>query len=134
MSRAIPYLAALQWLVGIVLAYLAVGRARDFRRRGAWPLGFGRVALGAFVLGALLLASTSAPVAPFVSRAIPLFESADGWRMSAFLQVSQLGWGLVVVAMVWNGVLGTIDRKRAAREELARRRARVRGEPGDPAR
>lgn len=127
MNRAIPVLAALQWVGGIALAYTGARRAREFRGAGAWPFGISRIAAAVFVVAALLVGLTIPIIARWVAHALPVFADADRWRLGTFLQLSQVAWVLVVVAWAWNGVLGIIARKRVARAELARRRARVRG-------
>lgn len=127
MNRAIPFLAALQWVGGIALAYAAVRRGHQLRPGGRWPSGVGRAAAAVFIVAAVLVILTLPGIAPWIARPLPVFADADRWRLGTFLQLSQVAWILVIVASAWNGVLGIMARKRIARAELARRRARVRG-------
>jgi|SRR6185437_14034793 hypothetical protein len=130
MVRLVPYLAALQWIGGVILAASAVGRAREFRQRGAWPRIMAQTALGLFVLAGIIIALTIPSVARVVAGVLPAFAEPEPWRLSVFLTACQAGWILLLLSMGWTGMLGIVNRKRAAREELDRRRERV-NVPGD---
>lgn len=130
MIRLVPYLAALQWIGGVILAASAVGRAREFRERGAWARIMAQTAVGLFILAGIIIALTIPSVARVVARVLPAFGEPESWRLSVFLTACQAGWILVLLSMGWTGALGIVNRKRAAREELERRRERVKG-PGD---
>lgn len=130
MIRLVPYLAALQWIGGVILAALAAARARDFRERGAWPRIMALTALGLFLVAGIIVALTIPSVGRVVGRVLPAFAAPGPWRLSVFLTTCQAGWILLLLSMAWTGILGMVSRKRAAREELDRRRERVRG-PGD---
>lgn len=127
MIRLVPYLAALQWIGGIILASSCVDRARDFRQQGAWPRAMARVAVLLFAIAAVIMALTAPFLARFVGRVVPAFDDPAPWRLSVFLTLCQAGWILVLLSMGWTGVLGLVSRKRAARAELERRRERAQG-------
>lgn len=130
MIRLVPYLAALQWIGGVILAASAAKRAREFRQRGAWPRIMAQTAIGLFIVAAIIIALTIAPVARVVGRVLPAFAEPAPWRLTVFLTACQAGWILLLLSMGWTGMLGIVNRKRAAREELDRRRERAKG-PGD---
>lgn len=133
MIRLVPYLAALQWIGGIILASSAADRAHEFRQQGAWPRAMARIAFSLFVIAAILIALTAPLLARFAARLVPAFADPAPWRLSVFLTLCQAGWILVLPSMGWTGLLGLVSRKRHARAELERRRERVRGRgDGDP--
>ncbi len=134
MLRLVPYLAALQWIGGVILAASAAGRAREFRQRGAWPRVMAQTALGLFIVAAVIIALTVPVVARVVGRVLSAFAEPAPWRLSVFLTACQAGWILVLLSMGWTGMLGIVNRKRAAREELERRRERVKGQSDGDAR
>ena len=127
MIRLVPYLAALQWIGGIILASSAADRAHEFRQQGAWPRAMARVAVALFVIAAVIMVLTAPFPARFVGRLVPAFADPAPWRLSAFLTLCQAGWILVLFSMGWTGLLGIVSRKRAARAELERRRERAHG-------
>lgn len=127
MIRLVPYLAALQWIGGIILASSAADRAHDFRRRGAWPRAMARVACVLFAIAAIIIALTAPLLGRVVGRLVPAFDDPSPWRLSVFLTLCQAGWILVLISMGWTGLLGLVSRKRAARAELERRRERAQG-------
>ncbi|GEM_PF-4573250 len=127
MIRLVPYLAALQWIGGIILASSAADRAHDFRHQGAWPRAMARIAVSLFVLAALLMVLTAPFLARFVGRLVPAFTDPAPWRLSVFLTLCQAGWILVLFSMGWTGLLTLVSRKRAARAEFERRRERAQG-------
>lgn len=127
MIRLVPYLAALQWIGGIILASSAGERAHEFRQQGAWPRAMARTAFALFVIAAVIMALTAPLLARFAARLVPAFTDPAPWRLSAFLTLCQAGWILVLISMGWTGLLGLVSRKRAARAELERRRERAQG-------
>lgn len=127
MIRLVPYLAALQWIGGIILASSAADRAHEFRQQGAWPRAMARVAVALFVIAAVIMVLTAPFLARFIGRLVPAFADPTSWRLSAFLTLCQAGWILVLFSMGWTGLLGIVSRKRAARAELERRRERAHG-------
>ncbi|HEX5180500.1 MAG TPA: hypothetical protein VFW04_14280 [Gemmatimonadaceae bacterium] len=127
MNRLVPYLAALQWIGGLVLALSASGRAREFRQQGTWPRAMAKIALGLFVIAAVIVALSAPALAPIVARVVPAFDNPSPWRLAVFLTACQAGWILVLVSMGWTGLLGIVSRKRHARAELDRRRERAQG-------
>jgi hypothetical protein len=127
MIRLVPYLAALQWIGGIILASSAADRAHEFRQQGAWPRAMARVAVALFVIAAVIMVLTAPFLARFIGRLVPAFADPAPWRLSAFLTLCQAGWILVLFSMGWTGLLGIVSRKRAARAELERRRERAHG-------
>ncbi len=127
MIRLVPYLAALQWIGGIVLASSCVDRAHDFRQQGAWPRAMARVAFLLFAIAAVIMALTAPFLARIDGRVVPAIDDPAPWRLSVFLTLCQAGWILVLFSMGWTGLLGLVSRKRAARAELERRRARAQG-------
>lgn len=127
MIRLVPYLAALQWVGGIILASSAADRAHEFRQHGAWPRAMARVAVALFVIAAVSMVLTAPFLARFIGRLVPAFADPAPWRLSAFLTLCQAGWILVLFSMGWTGLLGIVSRKRAARAELERRRERAHG-------
>jgi hypothetical protein len=127
MIRLVPYLAALQWIGGIILASSAADRAHEFRQQGAWPRAMARVAVALFVIAAVIMVLTAPFLARFIGRLVPAFADPTPWRLSAFLTLCQAGWILVLFSMGWTGLLGIVSRKRAARAELERRRERAHG-------
>ena len=126
-NRFVPYLAALQWVGGIVLASSAAARARQFREQGAWPRVMARTAFALFVIAAIIMALTAPAVARLVARVVPSFADPAPWRLGVFLTACQVGWILVLLSMGWTGLLGILSRKRHARAELERRRERAHG-------
>lgn len=127
MIRLVPYLAALQWIGGIVLASSAAGRARDFRQQGTWPRAIARIAFALFVIAAIIMALTAPLLARFIGGMVQAFADPTPWRLGVFLTLCQAGWILVLFSMGWTGVLGLVSRKREARAELERRRERAHG-------
>lgn len=127
MIGLVPYLAALQWIGGIVLASSAAGRAREFRQQGAWPRAMARIAFALFVIAAVTMALTAPLLTRFVGGFVQPFADPAPWRLGVFLTLCQAGWVLVLFSMGWTGVLGLVSRKRAARAELERRRERAHG-------
>lgn len=127
MNKLVPYLAALQWIGGVFLAASAVGRAREFRQRGVWARILAQTALALFIVAAVIIGLTLPPVARVVGQVVTAFVDPTTWRLSVFLTACQAGWILLLVSMGWTGMLGVVSRKRFAREELERRRERVKG-------
>ena len=106
MIQLVPYLAALQWIGGVILAANAVGRAREFRQRGAWARIIAQTALGLFIVAGLIIALTIPSVARVVARVLSAFADPSPWRLTVFLTACQAGWILLLVSMGWTGMLG----------------------------
>lgn len=127
MNKALPYLAALQWLGGVLLAEATVRSTRRFGSAGRTPRGLARLALALFILATIALVVTLPFFAHTVASWLPPEASTPEWRLQALLAISQVAWIVLLVAMGWNGLLALVTRRRAARAELARRRERVTG-------
>lgn len=131
MIRLVPYLAALQWIGGVFLAASAVSRAREFRQRGVWPRILAQGAVVLFLVAAGIIVLTVPPIARVVGQFLAAFAEPAPWRLGVFLSVCQAGWILLLLSMGWTGLLGVVNRRRFAKEELERRKERVRGRGDD---
>ncbi|HEU4643161.1 MAG TPA: hypothetical protein VFS44_11965 [Gemmatimonadaceae bacterium] len=125
LERVIPILAAAQWIVGLLVATVAVGRSRRFGRSGVAPRLLARVGIVIFVVAAVLVLLAATPVGHVVAGLLPPEPTGARWRTTAFLKWSLLAWGLVAVSSFWNWTLGVALRRRTAAAELGRRTARV---------
>lgn len=117
---------AVQWLVGVALALLAVRRGQRYGLAGAPPRAFARISLLVFALTAIIYAFVViAPLTRAAAGVLPADLAEPSARARTFGELSGAAWLLLIVAAVWNAVLAVERRRRDARAELRRRTNRV---------
>lgn len=126
MNASLPYLAALQWLAGVLMAGVVIRHTRAHGERGAAPRLVARLGLALFVIAALGLV-VGGPLLPLPSP-LPDGEAVRAAllsRIPVLLGFSEIAWVLVLTAVGWNAALSAITRRRAAGEELRRLQSRA---------
>jgi hypothetical protein len=125
MERLIPILAAAQWIVGVLLALVAVGRSRRHGRAGVAPRMLARLSIVVFILAAVVVLLASTTASRFVAGWLPTELASARWRLGAIIQPSLIAWALLALSGLWNWILGVSLRRRTAATELRRRTERV---------
>ncbi|HEX6536144.1 MAG TPA: hypothetical protein VF041_16215, partial [Gemmatimonadaceae bacterium] len=118
MERLTPILAAAQWIVGVLLALVAVGRSRRHARAGVAPRLLARLALLVFIAAAVVVLLASTTASRFVARWLPAELASSRWRLGAIAEPSLIAWALLALAGIWNWSLGVSLRRRTAAAEL----------------
>lgn len=123
-SASLPFLAALQWAAGIGMGLVVLRSARRYGASGAAPRALCRLGIGLFVVGVVAL--IAGPAASLSTRPLEARVDALVARLPVLLQLSQIAWIALIVAVAWTAALSVVTRKRAAETELRRRAQRVR--------
>lgn len=123
MRPALPFLAALQWAGGIIMGLVVLRSARRYGAAGAAPRVFCRLGLGLFALAALAL--LVGPAASLTSQPVGARVAAVAARLPLLLQLSQIAWIALIVAVAWSTALSVVTRKHVAETELRKRTARA---------
>lgn len=97
--------------------------ARRYGAAGAAPRAFCRLGLGLFALAAAAL--VVGPAASLTSQPLEARAAAVAARVPLLLQLSQVAWIALIVAVAWTTALSVVTRKHAAETELRKRTARA---------
>lgn len=128
-----PLASGAQWIVGTTFALVIARRSRLYAGAGAAPRRIAWLGLLVFLIaGVSVLVSLIGEQRSDAVLRLPTYATAT-WRMRTLGILSLIGWVLVAVAAVWNGVLGVALRRRTAIQELKRRTDRVRDYRTPPA-
>jgi hypothetical protein len=122
----VPLASGAQWIVGTTLALVIARRSRLYGGAGSAPRRLAWLALLVFLIaGVSVLVSLIGEQRSGAALRLPDYATM-AWRIRTGGILSLFGWGLAVVAALWNGVLGVALRRRTAIQELKRRTDRVR--------
>jgi hypothetical protein len=121
----VPVIGAIQWVVGVALALLAIDRARRYGHSGLPPRALALVAIAVFVVALIVLLLAATPVSRLVAPLFPSEFTTPQWRRQSLFQSSLVGWLLLIASALWNTVLGIRLRRRVAAAELRRRTDRA---------
>jgi hypothetical protein len=125
MGPLIVIASLVQWVSGIVLAYVILARASQHGRAGRGPRALAGLAIVLFLVGAIELAFVLAGAHPTQHRWLPPDFTAGHWQLITLLLFSAAAWVTILIAALWNGILGVNSRRRIAAAELRRRTDRA---------
>ena len=125
MGPLVVVASVVQWVSGMVLAYVILARASHHGLAGRVPRVLARLAIVLLLIGAIEVAFVLAGARTASSRWLPPDFTAAHWQLVTFLLFSAAAWVAILVAAVWNGILGINSRRRIAAAELRRRTDRA---------
>jgi len=125
MGPLVVIASLVQWVSGIVLAYVILARAAHHGSAGWGPRALARLAVILFLIGAIEIAFVLAGARTVSSRWLPPDFTAGHWQLVTLLLFSAAAWIAILAAAVWNGILGVKSRRRIAAAELRRRTDRA---------
>ena len=125
MGPLIVVASAVQWVSGFVLAYVIMARASYHGPAGRGPRVLAELAIGLLLAGAIELAFVLAGARVAPKRWLPPDFTAGHWQLVTLLLLSAAAWLAILVAAIWNGILGVNSRRRIAAAELRRRTERA---------
>ena len=125
MGPLLPIAGAVQWISGVLLAVVALGRTSRYGATGRGPRVFAWLSL-------LLFAAALAELLVYLLGGRALLGRWFGsdfltgrWQLVTHLGVSAAAWLALLGAWLWNSILGVKLRRRAAAAELQRRTDRA---------
>ncbi|HJR43189.1 MAG TPA: hypothetical protein VJ812_13945 [Gemmatimonadaceae bacterium] len=125
MGAILPIAGVIQWVSGIILAFVTARQSRQFGRKGRMPRLLAQLSLVIFALAAVELLWSVTRVSDMMERWLPTGFTTAPWQLRTLLLMSLTAWVLLGIAAAWNGSLSVAQRRRTATAELRRRTERA---------